>query len=43
MRESNVGIEDEVAPGFLPMFDDAITPFDWIREPEITAELDSQA
>jgi hypothetical protein len=24
------------------MFDDAITPFDWLWEPEITAELDSQ-
>ena len=42
MRESNVGIEDEVAQEFLPMFDDAITPLDWIWEPEITAELDSQ-
>ena len=42
MRESNVGIEDEVAREFLPMFDDAIMPLDWIWEPEITAELDSQ-
>jgi ABC-type glycerol-3-phosphate transport system substrate-binding protein len=42
MAESNVGIEDEVAREFLPMFDDAITPLDWIWEPEITAELDSQ-
>jgi hypothetical protein len=24
------------------MFDDAITPFDWLWEPEITAEIDSQ-
>jgi ABC-type glycerol-3-phosphate transport system substrate-binding protein len=42
MPESNAEIEDEVAQEFLPMFDDAITPFDWIWEPEITAELDSQ-
>ncbi len=42
MSESNVGIEHEVAQEFLPMFDDAITPLDWLWEPEITAELDSQ-
>jgi ABC-type glycerol-3-phosphate transport system substrate-binding protein len=42
MPDSNDGIEDEVAQEFLPMFDDAITPLDWIWEPEITAELDSQ-
>jgi ABC-type glycerol-3-phosphate transport system substrate-binding protein len=41
IRESNVAIEDEVAQEFLPMFDDAITPLDWLWEPEITAELDS--
>jgi ABC-type glycerol-3-phosphate transport system substrate-binding protein len=40
--ESNVAIENEVAQEFLPMFDDAITPLDWLWEPEITAELDSQ-
>jgi raffinose/stachyose/melibiose transport system substrate-binding protein len=39
---SNIAIEDEVAQEFLPMFDDAITPMDWLWEPEITAELDSQ-
>ena len=39
---SNVAIEDEVAQEFLPMFEDAITPLDWLWEPEITAELDSQ-
>jgi hypothetical protein len=39
---SNVAIEDEVAREFLPMFEDAITPLDWLWEPEITAELDSQ-
>ncbi len=42
MPESNAGIEDDLAQEFLPMFDDAITPLDWIWEPEITAELDSQ-
>jgi ABC-type glycerol-3-phosphate transport system substrate-binding protein len=42
MAESNGGIEDAVAQEFLPMFDDAITPLDWIWEPEITAELDGQ-
>lgn len=42
MAESNAGIEDDVAQEFLPMFDDAIMPLDWIWEPEITAELDSQ-
>lgn len=39
---SNVAIENEVAQEFLPMFDDAITPMDWIWEPEITAEIDNQ-
>jgi raffinose/stachyose/melibiose transport system substrate-binding protein len=39
---SNIAIEDEVAQEFLPMFEDAITPMDWLWEPEITAELDSQ-
>jgi hypothetical protein len=42
IAESNVAIENEVAQEFLPMFDDAITPLDWLWEPEITAELDSQ-
>jgi hypothetical protein len=42
IAESNGAIEDEVAQEFLPMFDDAITPLDWLWEPEITAELDSQ-
>jgi arabinogalactan oligomer/maltooligosaccharide transport system substrate-binding protein len=42
IAESNVGIEDEVAQEFLPMFADAITSLDWTWEPEITAELDSQ-
>jgi arabinogalactan oligomer / maltooligosaccharide transport system substrate-binding protein len=39
---SNVAIQNEVAREFLPLFDDAITPLDWLWEPEITAELDSQ-
>ena len=42
IAESNVAIEDAVAQEFLPMFDDAITPLDWLWEPEITAEIDSQ-
>ena len=33
---SNVAIDDPVAREFLPMFDDAITPMDWLWEPEIT-------
>jgi raffinose/stachyose/melibiose transport system substrate-binding protein len=41
ISESNDAIADEVAQEFLPMFDDAITPLDWLWEPEITAELDS--
>lgn len=39
---SNVAIRDAVAQEFLPMFEDAITPLDWLWEPEITAELDNQ-
>ncbi len=31
-----------MAQEFLPMFDDAITPLDWLWEPEITAEIDNQ-
>ncbi len=42
LAESNVAIEDPLAQEFLPMFEDAITPMDWLWEPEITAELDSQ-
>jgi ABC-type glycerol-3-phosphate transport system substrate-binding protein len=40
--ESNVAIHNAVAREFLPMFDDAITPFDWLCEPEITAEIGDQ-
>jgi len=35
-------VHDELAQELLPMFDDAIIPLDWLWEPEITAELDSQ-
>jgi len=31
-----------VAQEFLPLFDDAITPLDWLWEPEITVEIDNQ-
>ncbi len=40
--ESNVGIHDPVAREFLPMFGDAITPLNWLWEPEIEAEMDDQ-
>ena len=42
IAESNSLIENEVAQEFLPMFEDAITSIDWLWEPEITAEIDSQ-
>ncbi len=42
LAASNVAVENAIAREFLPMFDDAITPLDWLWEPEITAELDSQ-
>jgi ABC-type glycerol-3-phosphate transport system substrate-binding protein len=42
IAESNVAIKDAVAQEFLPMFEDAITPMDWLWEPEITAEIDNQ-
>jgi ABC-type glycerol-3-phosphate transport system substrate-binding protein len=40
--ESNVGIHNLVAREFLPMFGDAITPLNWLWEPEIEAEMDNQ-
>jgi ABC-type glycerol-3-phosphate transport system substrate-binding protein len=40
--ESNVAIHDAVAREFLPMFEDAITPLNWLWEPEIEAEMDNQ-
>ena len=39
---SNDAITNAVAKEFLPMFENAITPLDWLWEPEITAEIDSQ-
>jgi ABC-type glycerol-3-phosphate transport system substrate-binding protein len=42
IAESNVAVEDPLVLEFEPMFEDAITPLDWLWEPEITAELDSQ-
>ena len=39
---SNVAIHDPVAREFLPMFEDAITPLNWLWEPEIEAEMDDQ-
>jgi ABC-type glycerol-3-phosphate transport system substrate-binding protein len=42
IEASNVAIENEIAQEFLPLFDDAITPLDWLWEPEITAEIDTQ-
>jgi raffinose/stachyose/melibiose transport system substrate-binding protein len=40
--ESNDTIANPIAREFLPLFDDAISPLDWLWEPEITAEIDSQ-
>ena len=40
--ESNVAIHNAVAREFLPMFDDAITPLNWLWEPEIEAEVNNQ-
>jgi ABC-type glycerol-3-phosphate transport system substrate-binding protein len=42
MEASNEAIENPIAREFLPLFEDAITPIDWLWEPEITAEIDSQ-
>ncbi len=39
---SNAAIQDPVAQEFLPMFEDAITPLDWLWEPEIDAEIGDQ-
>jgi ABC-type glycerol-3-phosphate transport system substrate-binding protein len=39
---SNAGIHDAVAREFLPMFENAITPLNWLWEPEIEAEMDDQ-
>jgi raffinose/stachyose/melibiose transport system substrate-binding protein len=42
IADSNIAIENEIAREFLPMFPNAITSLDWLWEPEITAEIDSQ-
>ncbi|HEX4898391.1 MAG TPA: extracellular solute-binding protein [Candidatus Limnocylindrales bacterium] len=42
IEASNETITNPVAREFLPLFDDAISPIDWLWEPEITAEIDSQ-
>ena len=42
IADSNVAIKNVIAREFLPMFPDAITSLDWLWEPEITAEIDSQ-
>ncbi len=39
---SNEVITDPVAREFLPLFDDAISPLDWLWEPEVKDEIDSQ-
>lgn len=39
---SNAAIHDAVAREFLPMLDDAITPLNWLWEPEIEAEMNNQ-
>ena len=39
---SNDAIADPIAQEFLPMFDDAILPLDWLWEPDITAVIDEQ-
>jgi ABC-type glycerol-3-phosphate transport system substrate-binding protein len=42
IAESNVGIRDNVAREFLPMFENAITSLNWLWEPEIDAEISNQ-
>jgi ABC-type glycerol-3-phosphate transport system substrate-binding protein len=42
LAESNAAIESEIAREFLPLFEDAIPPLDWLWEPEIAAEIDNQ-
>ena len=39
---SNAAIHDAVAREFLPLLDDAITPLNWLWEPEIEAEMNNQ-
>ena len=42
LKDSNLAIENPVAKEFLPMFEDAITSLDWLWEPEVKDEIDSQ-
>jgi raffinose/stachyose/melibiose transport system substrate-binding protein len=42
MPGSNVAIESPIAKEFLPMFENAITSLDWLWEPEVKDEIDSQ-
>jgi len=42
LEASNEAIEHPIAREFLPLFENAISPIDWLWEPEITAEIDSQ-
>ena len=42
MERSNDAVKDELAQEFLPMLENAITSINWLWEPEITAEIDSQ-
>ncbi len=42
LPESNAGIHDQVAREFLPMLEGAITPLNWLWEPEIETEMDNQ-
>jgi ABC-type glycerol-3-phosphate transport system substrate-binding protein len=39
---SNDAITDPIAREFLPLFDDAISPLDWLWEPEVKDEIDRQ-
>ena len=38
IQEANAAIADPLDLEFLPMIEDAITLFDWLWEPEITAQ-----
>ncbi len=42
IEESNIAIASPLAEEFLSFFPDAISPLDWLWEPEITAEIDRQ-
>jgi ABC-type glycerol-3-phosphate transport system substrate-binding protein len=42
LQASNEAIDNPIAREFLPLFEDAISPIDWLWEPEITAEIDNQ-